>query len=202
MTRSQFNIKLSKDLLVQIKSQAMMSGKSLTEHITDLITKSLNENDLKHDPIQNKNKIEDIENRLLSLESIVSNREYVSKNITPFTNTEAINCTRFMRGVFDQELKKRNYENKQMAFIDFATHLKSYSQLNFIQCSYEIKDWEQLLLMSLCNHNIIANSTFSWWGAYFNINPEKIVCYPSVWFGPKLADKDTSDLCPDSWIMI
>jgi len=50
--------------------------------------------------------------------------------------------------------------------------------------------------------NIIANSSFSWWGAYFNGNKDKIVCYPSVWFGPKLADKDTSDLCPDSWEVI
>ena len=53
--------------------------------------------------------------------------------------------------------------------------------------------------MSLCSHNIIDNISFSWWGAYFNGNKDKIVCYPSVWFGPKLANKDTSDLCPDSW---
>jgi len=78
---------------------------------------------------------------------------------------------------------------------------KSYSQLNFIQCSYEIKDWEQLLLMSLCNHNIIANSTFSWWGAYFNLNPEKIVCYPSVWYAPK-CNNSTRDLFPRDWFKI
>ena len=78
---------------------------------------------------------------------------------------------------------------------------KSYSQLNFIQCSYDIPDWEQLLLMSLCNNNIIANSTFSWWGAYFNKNPGKIVCYPSVWFGPK-CNNSTKDLFPENWFKV
>lgn len=78
---------------------------------------------------------------------------------------------------------------------------KSYSQLNFIQCSYDIPDWEQLLLMSLCNHNIIANSTFSWWGAYFNKNPGKIVCYPNVWFGPK-CNNSTRDLFPENWVKV
>lgn len=78
---------------------------------------------------------------------------------------------------------------------------KSYPQINFIQCTYNILDWEQLLLMSLCNHNIIANSTFSWWGAYFNINPEKIVCYPSVWFGPR-CNNSTRDLFPENWVKV
>ena len=79
---------------------------------------------------------------------------------------------------------------------------EKFPQLTFIKASDEKEDWEQMLMMSCCEHNIIANSSFSWWGAYFNGNEDKIVCYPNVWFGPKLADKDTSDLCPNSWELI
>ena len=68
----------------------------------------------------------------------------------------------------------------------------------FTRANNLLKDWEQLLLMSCCKHHIIANSSFSWWGAYFNLNPNKIVCYPSVWFGPAIGH-DTSDLCPPEW---
>ena len=76
-----------------------------------------------------------------------------------------------------------------------------FPKLNFIQCSYEIEDWEQMLLMSNCNHNIIANSTFSWWGAYFNSNTERKVCYPSVWFGPECRNS-TRDLFPENWVKV
>ena len=79
---------------------------------------------------------------------------------------------------------------------------KIYPNIIFIKASDDICDWEQMLLMSCCDHHIIANSSFSWWGAYFNPSKEKIVCYPSVWFGPKLADKDVKDLFPDSWEQI
>ncbi len=78
---------------------------------------------------------------------------------------------------------------------------KLYPQLNFIQCNTNIQDWEQLILMSLCLHNIIANSTFSWWGAYFNSNLKKIVCYPNVWFGPK-CNNSTHDLFPENWVKV
>jgi hypothetical protein len=63
------------------------------------------------------------------------------------------------------------------------------------------EDWQQLLLMSVCDYNIIANSTFSWWGAYFNQNPGKIACYPSTWFGPALKH-DTRDLFPADWVRV
>ena len=130
MTKSQFNIKISKDLLIKVKRQAMMSGKSLTEHITDLVTKSLSDNDIQNIDLPPVNKIEDLEKRLLSLESIVTNREYLSQKLKPFTNSEAVNCTKFMRAVFDKELEKRNYDNKSEAFDAFFKSVQVYDGLN------------------------------------------------------------------------
>ena len=130
MTKSQFNIKISKDLLIKVKRQAMMSGKSLTEHITDLVTKSLSDNDNQNIDLSAVNKIENLEKRLLSLESIVSNREYLSQKLKPFTNSEAINCTKFMRAVFDKELEKRNYDDKSEAFDDFLQSVQVFDGLN------------------------------------------------------------------------
>ena len=130
MTKSQFNIKISKDLLIKVKRQAMMSGKSLTEHITDLVTKSLSDNDIQNSELSSVNKIEDLEKRLLSLESIVTNREYLSPKLKPFTNSEAINCTKFMRAVFDKELEKRNYDDKSEAFDDFLQSVQVFDGLN------------------------------------------------------------------------
>jgi hypothetical protein len=78
---------------------------------------------------------------------------------------------------------------------------KQFVNINFIQCSFEVEDWQQMLLMSLCDNHIIANSTFSWWGAYFN-NREKKVCYPSIWFGKKLEHHNLKDLFPSDWIEI
>ena len=69
--------------------------------------------------------------------------------------------------------------------------------IEFTRASNSMEDWQQLLLMSCCDSNIIANSSYSWWGAYFNRNKEKIVCYPSQWFGPHLSHNILFDMFPN-----
>jgi hypothetical protein len=77
---------------------------------------------------------------------------------------------------------------------------QTYPTLTFEMIDFNISDWQQLLLMSLGKHNIIANSTFSWWGAYLNTSPERIVCYPDSWFGIKQKSiNNTKDLFPPDW---
>jgi hypothetical protein len=68
--------------------------------------------------------------------------------------------------------------------------------------SKEDRDYLEISLMSKCAHNIIANSSFSWWGAWLNQNLNKTVIAPRLWFGKSLQHTSTADLIPAEWIML
>lgn len=85
----------------------------------------------------------------------------------------------------DIEFVKQNYS------IPNATYVE-----NNLFADYE--DWYDMCLMSACKHNIIANSTFSWWGAWLNENPEKIVVAPKRW----INTYEYLDIYPKEWITI
>lgn len=59
-------------------------------------------------------------------------------------------------------------------------------------------DWYDMYLMSICKHNIIANSSFSWWGAWLNRNKNRIVIAPKKW----VNSDSMKDICPESWLRI
>jgi hypothetical protein len=62
-------------------------------------------------------------------------------------------------------------------------------------------DIEDLFVMSMCVNNIIANSSFSWWGAWLNNNPDKKIIAPTKWFGEKVNLND-KDIIPNNWIRL
>ena len=85
--------------------------------------------------------------------------------------------------------------------IEAAKHiLQSYHEIcEFVDENTGDKSHFDMMLMTRCKHNIIANSTFSWWGAWLNLNSDKIIIAPKNWFATDISDKD---LFPDSWIRI
>ncbi len=90
--------------------------------------------------------------------------------------------------IFSDDL---NWAKENLGFIE---------NVIFVELDENIPDHEEMLLMSLCKHNIIANSSFSWWGAWLNQNASKIVIAPKKWFND--TSRDTSDLIPKSWVCI
>lgn len=82
--------------------------------------------------------------------------------------------------------------------IEYARqHLKA-NNIVFVDGNQGSDSWQDMFLMSRCSHNIIANSTFSWWGAFLNANPEKTVIAPRKWWYYFEHD----DVVPDEWIRL
>lgn len=84
--------------------------------------------------------------------------------------------------------------------IDWAKEQSFFSQCHFFDYDQLSGSWNDLFLMSCCKHNIIANSSFSWWGAWLNQNPTKIVIGPKRWFIPD--ELYNLSPIPDNWIKI
>ena len=70
---------------------------------------------------------------------------------------------------------------------------------HYVEHNCGAESYNDMRLMSLCRHHIIANSSFSWWGAWLNPNQNKIVIAPKKWFS---SSQDTSDLLPRNWVTL
>lgn len=76
------------------------------------------------------------------------------------------------------------------------------SEAVLIESDSNKPSWLDLLYLSKCKNNIIANSSYSWWGAYLNDNSSKSVIAPKIWFKDDILNQKTIDLIPKSWIRI
>lgn len=97
-------------------------------------------------------------------------------------------------------------KNGKAQFIFFSDDIKwikhNFQLSGAIYCEDSLfehyQDWYDMYLMSKCCGNIIANSSFSWWGAWLNENPNKIVIAPKRWHNAY----DAPDICPEEWVRI
>jgi len=91
-------------------------------------------------------------------------------------------------------------------FSDDPTWVKENLKLNFpstlVSCHNSLVDNEEMYLMSRCQHHITANSTFSWWGAWLNPSPNKLVVAPQKFFADFACDHDVKDLYPTTWTVL
>lgn len=117
--------------------------------------------------------------------------------------------TNMLHGVCDMDYYLRAMEYLKRQFGDvkifvFSDDVKwayehmAFPWVTFVDHNGQDKCCEDLWLLSRCKHNIIANSTFSWWAAWLNPNPKKIIISPQHWIR---SDRyDTSHLLPSTWI--
>lgn len=75
-------------------------------------------------------------------------------------------------------------------------------KVTFVDWNRGKDSYRDMQLMSLCKHNIIANSSFSWWAAWLNSNAQKQVYAPSIWFRKEERNNDLKDFYPSDWIII
>lgn len=138
------------------------------------------------------------------MKQIFNNRETVSIHIRRGDYLYA-ECAQ----TINKEMQKKKYYQKAIKYIankiDNPFFLIFSDDIEWVKnnfsCPYPkmymsdkgYKDYEELILMSMCKHNIIANSTFSFWGAWLNQNPEKIVMVPKHWM---------PSIVPKEWIQI
>ena len=118
---------------------------------------------------------------LISKDYFIKGVEYVNKNL----NLNNLDTNIF---IFSDDIEW--CKNNLLELEEFG---------NVIFVSEKLSPTDTLHLISICKSNVIANSSFSWWGAWLNTNSEKIIIAPKNWMK---AHVKTKDVCPNEWIRL
>lgn len=158
-------------------------------------------------------------NKILNLFKIPENIEnYINKNYSSILGEETVSIHvrrgDYLRFPDHHPVQTQEYYKQAVLTIEKSKQIKNIlifsddinwckKELAFNKAVYieNEKDYVELFLMSKCYNNIISNSSFSWWGAWLNQNPNKLVIAPKKWFG-KQINHNTKDLLPQDWISI
>jgi hypothetical protein len=186
------NSKFYDEKLLKIKSNSHVTGFFQHHQYLDLNRNAILKCFQLKKESQNKNFL-DLKNRFVNCKSIsvhVRRGDYVGLNHACSEN------------YFNSAIQYIMSKVKNAEFFIFSddidwckTHLSFQSAPNFIDDKYDLEDYHELMLMKYCKHNVISNSSFSWWGAWLNENPNKIIIYPD-----KIKETLNKDLCVESWI--
>ncbi|WP_081211253.1 alpha-1,2-fucosyltransferase [Salegentibacter sediminis] len=125
------------------------------------------------------------------------------------------NITNKVHGVcgleyYQKAIEKMKEMDNEMVFYFFSDDMdwvktkfgSLEGEKKFITKNDGDNSWKDMMLMSSCDHNIIANSSFSWWAAWLNTNKSKMVIAPKRWFKDPDKEQFTSDLIPKEWIRL
>ncbi len=149
-----------------------------------------------------------LSNPYLTLQNLITQSEAVSVHIRRgdyVTNSKTIHYSKLWEASYYQKaveyLAKHISNPTFFVFSDDIRWTKAHLSLPystyFLEGNSAIED---LWLMASCQHHIIANSTFSWWGAWLNQRPDKMIIAPQKWFSTERFD--TKDLLPETWIRL
>ena len=167
-----------------------------------MIYKLLGINDMKTMLLSKMNYDNEFLKNVISVHFRIGDYKKIQNYHPIMTNDYYFRCLNFFNNKYKDISFIIMYFCEDQDFEDVIITIKNLEQqfpnYTFIRGDNKLEDWEQMLLMSCCHHNIIANSSFSWWSAYFNSWHDKSVCYPSIWFGTSTTH-NTKDLCPPEW---
>lgn len=161
-----------------------------------------------------KNKIADI----YTFPDLIDAKNLEIKDFISKSNSVSLHIRRgdYLKSKYLKGICNETYYNKAVSYIlnkvhnpvffvfsddiDWCKNNLALKNVFYVQNNIGINSYIDMQLMSMCNHNIIANSTFSWWGAWLNKNEDKIVVAPKKWFNKE--NILTNDLLLDKWIKI
>ncbi len=189
MIKKQLNFEINVDKFKNLKKSALSKGVSITELLNKLIDNYLAEN--KNNEYQENVEIKLIKKRLEKIE--MQNK----KKVSPFTNQEAINCTNFMKTLFQRVCDDKYSKNKNIAWIEFIDKVQRFEQwddqyekrLKAILINNEFEPWREEELNKLtmnknCQCPIYAGL---WsWSSCENFPSQQEICDKGEFLVPKL----------------